>query len=153
MQTHSISSDLERYNIVKNIVEENDCFLLTSFEEFEERRQTVLNKSYNFVRIDIIASCYHQSNVVFTNLKLRKTGTRCKDCVKDYTRKINLSNGDISSEIEYEGVVFINKFLTPYYEVIRMKEGCKADIAIKPFVYSDNMWIPIQIKTTKGFNS
>lgn len=139
---------LRKYDIVKNIVKENDCFLLTSFEEFEEKRKNVLNKSYNFVKIDIIASCFHKNSVIFTNLKLRKTGIKCKDCIKKYNKNIGYS----CVETEYSGIKIINDFLKEYYEIIRMKEGCRADIAIKNLGDNKNNWIPIQIKTTNKKN-
>jgi hypothetical protein len=73
---------MENFEKVKNIVENNNCVLLTSFEDFEERRKTVLNKCYHFVKINIIASCYHNTEVIFTNFKLRKTGIKCKECMR-----------------------------------------------------------------------
>jgi hypothetical protein len=119
---------------------------------FEERRQNVLNKSYNFVSIDIIASCYHKTSVIFTNLKLRKTGIKYKDCIKEYTKYISKDKLYRDMETEYKGVNIITNFLKPYYEVIRLKEGCKADIAIKSINNNQNIWIPVQIKSTNKKN-
>ena len=76
---------MDKYNYVKKIVEENECTLLTSFEEFETKRISVLKQLYNYVRIDFIGVCGHESSAVFTNFKSRGTGKRCKDCVKKST--------------------------------------------------------------------
>ena len=73
---------MEKYIKVQKCFEENKCTLLTTFEEFEETRKTVSKNYFEYVRVRFIASCTHESSVVFTNFKLRKTGIVCKECVK-----------------------------------------------------------------------
>ena len=94
---------MDKYLIVKNIVENNKCSLLTTYEEFEERRQTVLQKLYLYVRIEFIGLCGHNSSAVFTNFKSRKTGINCKECVVKSTVKTLKVRGEnmvACSEIE-----------------------------------------------------
>jgi uncharacterized protein YjfI (DUF2170 family) len=64
---------MDKYIKVKTVVENNNCKLLTSFEEFEEKRKNILGNSYQFVRIDFIEICSHISSAVFTNFNLLKT--------------------------------------------------------------------------------
>jgi hypothetical protein len=137
---------MENFEKVKNIVENNNCVLLTSFEDFEERRKTVLNKCYHFVKINIIASCYHNTEVIFTNFKLRKTGIKCKECMRKNSCDM-VKNIDFM-EIEYEGIRLVTENLSNYI-VKRLKEGCRADIAIKSIENKDDIWIPLQIKTIR----
>ena len=72
---------MENYKKVQACFDKNNCKLLTSFEAFEEARKTSHKQSYQFVRVDFIGSCTHESSAVFTNFNLRKTGICCKACV------------------------------------------------------------------------
>jgi len=138
---------MENYEKVKACFEKEDCTLFTSFEEFEELRKTSLKQSYQFVRVKFIGSCNHESSVVYTNFNLRKTGKVCKECIKTYVKK-DLKKNKNANEIEYEGIKIIEEFLTPFYEVIRTKEGCTADLAIRKKSHKEDQWIPVQVKTT-----
>ena len=142
---------MENYQKVKSCFDENDCTLLTSFEEFEESRKTVLKTWYQFVRVKFTASCSHESSVVFTNFNLRKTGKKCRACVKQ-TQKDTMKQKNNANEIEYEGIKLIEEYLSPFYEVIRTKEGCLADMALRKKGEQDDKWIPIQVKTTMSLS-
>jgi hypothetical protein len=122
---------MENYNKVKECFDKNNCILITSFEEFEELRKNVLKQSYQFVRVRFIASCSHESNAVYTNFNLRKTV---------------MKHAKNSNETESDGITVIEEYLSPYYEIIRTKEGCLADLAIRK--RSDDQWIPVQVKSS-----
>jgi hypothetical protein len=136
---------MENYNKVKLRLEENGCILLTTFEEFEELREKVLKKSYQFVRVRFIGTCSHESDVVYTNFNIRKTGMICKNCTRIKCSNI-MKNSKNSNEIESDGITIIEEYLSPHYEIIRTKEGCLADLAIRK--RSEDQWIPIQVKVT-----
>jgi hypothetical protein len=140
---------MDNYNKIKDIFITNECTLLTSFEEFETKRQTARINSYHFVRVDFIGVCGHPSSAVVTNFITRKTGIRCKDCVNKHTRTVHKMSGNMCTTIEYDGYQIVEKYLSKYYEVKRTKEGCKADIAIRKWDEMNNSWIPIQLKVTK----
>jgi len=142
---------MENYEKVKLCFDENDCTLLTSFEEFEELRKTVLKTWYQFVRVKFIGVCSHESSVVFTNFNLRKTGKTCKACVIRENKVLLKKNINVNY-IEYEGIKLIEEYLSPFYEVIRMKEGCLADMAIRKKGDHEDKWIPIQAKSTMSLS-
>ena len=133
---------MNNYIKVIDSFQKANCQLLTSFEEFEERRKTSYKNSYQFVRVDFIGECLHLSSAVFTNFKLRKTGIICKECIIKESKTMQRMN---DSEIEQMGIKILEEYLTEY-EMKRTKEGCRADLAIKN--QTDDLWIPIQIKTT-----
>ena len=133
---------MNNYTKVIDSFQKANCQLLTSFEEFEERRKTSHKNSYQFVRVDFIGECLHLSSAVFTNFKLRKTGIICKECIIKESKTMQRMN---DSEIEQMGIKILEEYLTEY-EMKRTKEGCRADLAIKK--QTDDLWIPIQIKTT-----
>jgi len=132
---------MDNYTKVIDSFRKANCQLLTSFEEFEERRKTVHNNSYQFVRVDFIGRCLDRSSAVFTNFNLRKTGIICKECIIKQNKTMQRND----SEIEQMGIKILEEYLTGY-EMRRTKEGCRADLAIK--TQTDDFWIPIQIKTT-----
>lgn len=139
---------MENYTKVQQCFEKEGCALLTTFEEFEEARATVLGKSYHHVRVKFIGSCTHESSAVYTNFNLRKTGLTCKDCLNKINHE-KLKKNKNTNEIEYEGIKIIEECLSPHYEVIRTKEGCLADIAIRKKGTQDDSWIPMQVKVTQ----
>jgi hypothetical protein len=141
---------MDNYLKVKKIVEDAECSLLTTFEDFEEKRKSVLHTMYLYVRIDFIGICGHNSSAVFTNFKSRKTGIRCKECVAKTTREIMKNKmKDAGSIVETDSLKFFEKYLSPYYEIQRTKEGCKADIIIRPIGSTEDSWIPLQAKATQ----
>lgn len=140
---------MDNYNKVIKCCNENNCTLLTSFEEFEKRREETKSKSYQHVRIDFVGICSHPSSAVYTNLYRRKTGIRCINCVKDNTNTILKMNGSSHcNDIEYQGITLLEEYLQPYYKFHRTCEGCKADMVIKALDEEKDEWIPLQIKVT-----
>jgi hypothetical protein len=140
---------MKQYNYVKKIIEDNECALITTFEDFELRRESVLDKSYLYVRVDFIGICGHNSSAVFTNFKSRGTGKRCKECVKKETNNTLKKNVNLMSHItEYKSVELITKYLSSYYDIERTNECCRADLAIKEKGKDTDEWIPVQVKST-----
>lgn len=140
---------MEDYEKVVKIVNEKKCKLLTTFEEFEEKRKSVLDNSFMFVRIDFVGICGHNSSAVFTNFKSRGTGKRCKECVKNNTSSILKDNIHlVTNNIESTSIQIITKYLSSYYEVIRTNEGCRADLALREIGKIEDEWIPVQVKAT-----
>jgi hypothetical protein len=138
---------MEQYTKVKACFDENECKLITTFEEFEELRKGVCKQYYQYVRVRFTGSCSHESSVVFTNFYLRKTGKKCKDCVKKNSIKL-IKQASQSNIIESDGIAIIEEYLSHLYEIIRTKEGCLADLAIRKKTELSNQWIPVQVKAT-----
>jgi hypothetical protein len=139
---------MEQYNKIIQCVTEYGCKLLTTFEEFQEKMRTNKYRGFCFVRIEFVGICGHNSSAVFTNFKVRKTGIRCKDCVKKSSAATMCENNTKlqSIQTELESVKLIEKYLTGY-DIIRTPEGCLADIIVRE-KGSEELWIPIQLKCT-----
>jgi hypothetical protein len=138
---------MEFYEKVKNFCSTNNCNLLTTFDEFEEKQKTVLYNSKHYVRIDFIGVCGHNSSAVVTNFLNRKTGIRCKDCVKKDTSNTLTNNITILNSIESESINIIKQYLSNDYEIIRTKEGCGADLLIRKLDIIEDKWYNLQLKT------
>ena len=134
---------MENYTKIQQCFEENKCTLITTFEDFEKLRITAHKMYYQYVRVRFIALCMHESSVIFTNFFLRKTGIICKECT---VQKSKVKNNIDLNKIEYNGIKIIEEYLYTLYDIVRTKEGCKADLAIK--LKNDDKWIPVQIKVT-----
>ena len=146
---HTVTVGMENYKKVQACFDKNNCKLLTSFEVFEEARKTSHKQSYQYVRVDFIGSCTHESSAVFTNFNLRKTGIYCKVCVNTSQSELLKKNKN-TNQMEYNGIQLLEEYLAPYYEVVRTHEGCGADIAIRKKSDTEDKWIPVQVKTTNN---
>lgn len=138
---------MENYNKVKKHAEKYNCKLITAFEDFEKNRETVLKQSYHFIRINFIGTCGHNSSAIVTNFIRRNTGVRCKDCVKLETKSTLQSKNKLTNVTETKSINTIVSYITPEYEVIRTKEGCAADLAIRNMDINEN-YMAIQVKST-----
>jgi hypothetical protein len=138
---------MDNYNKIKNILENNKCSILTTFEEFELRKNSTTKKSYHHTRVDFIGLCGHNTYAIVTNFINRKTGIICKDCTKDKTKNTLKNSIHDTNETECIGINIVTNYLSDKYDIIRTKEGCKADLIINK--KGDKHYIPIQIKTTK----
>jgi hypothetical protein len=83
---------MENYHKVKLRFEENGCILLTTFEEFEELREKVLKKSYQFVRVRFIGTCSHESDVVYTNFNIRNAMEQWSNGIQNNIGTTGLTN-------------------------------------------------------------
>ena len=124
-----------------------NCKILTTFEQFEEKRKLSLNNSYHYVRIEFIGICGHTSSAIVTNFLCRSTGIRCKKCVKENTYSILKKVSLESSRTESESIILLISYLSNFYKVVRTKEGCLADLAISNSSVNDK-YIAVQVKST-----
>lgn len=140
--------ELENYNKVLNYCNNNNLKLLTSFEDFERKRLTeAYLLSHHYVRVDFVGICGHNSSAVVTNLINRNTGARCKECVKKRTADTHKTNNANLRGLEYDSIQIVEEYLSEFYEIVRTKEGCKADLAIRKKGEVDDKYIAIQMKS------
>jgi hypothetical protein len=137
---------MDNYLRVKTEIENNKCTMITTFEEFEKKRETVMEKFYHYVRIDFVGICGHNSSAVVTNFMNRKTGIRCKECVNKDTSNTLKNKTICANETETNSINIIEKYLSDTYDITRTKEGCRADLLIKK--KGSDKYIPIQVKST-----
>ena len=138
---------MDKYLKVKKVIEDDNCSLLTTFEDFENKINNVSSKSYQHIRIEFVGLCRHNSSAIFTNFYLKKTGLYCKKCVEENTTEILKINNKNTFETEYKSISYLIDNLNKYYQVERTPEGCKADIIIKLLDEKDDLWNPLQVKS------
>lgn len=135
------------YEELKKFAETNGCKLLTSEEEYINIKGTK--------KVKILSNCGHiTENILPCSFKKRSTGVKCKKCVIDrmkYESSINSKDdANIAKvfQIENECYTKIVSLVSEYFYIEKTNEGCLADIIIKPKSISNDLWLPIQLKST-----
>jgi hypothetical protein len=150
----------ERYTTIKKLFSDNNCSLLTTFDEFKileeefikNKKAKKLHTSNDNIKVNFIASCGHQNTVHIVSFKYRKTGILCKACnrknVSKQLLKFNETSVNYMTNIEAKSIQLLGNFLTDKCELKRTCEGCKFDATIKYNEDLNNEYIPLQIKAT-----
>lgn len=129
-------------NVLDNVVQKG-CTLITTKEQFEHENLNC--KSF----YDIIGICGHPSKVKYDMFKAQNCGVKCKECTKKgVVEKLSNLNRE-TQDIAYDGYCDLKGKLSAFFHVEKMVEGTWADFVIKPNSVNDDMWLPIQLKTTQ----
>jgi hypothetical protein len=134
-----------------NLFESNNCKLLYTKEEFNS---FYVNTRY---KIKYEASCGHIHNI---QLRVFKAGTGkiCPSCVYKQ-RSISLAKQQSNENkiknnlIETASIDYLISNLENTFHIIKTFDSCNSDIIIKPKFIEENLWIGIQVKSTKTNNN
>lgn len=133
------------YEKVVGFFTEQECELLTP------KGQYVGTKT----KIDVKYKCGHIGKTTF-NVFSRKCHSICTDCVHE-TYKLDMYNHDVKANLTcaQEATVrqTVTDLLEPHFACVKTHEGCLADIIIRPKGNSNNLWMPIQLKTSVRYNN
>jgi hypothetical protein len=147
------------YQKITTVMQQNNCKLLTTEDEFIE-----IKKSAKFPKVKYTASCGHNHEVHVNVFISRKTGIICPSCMKKKNCMIkrglmNCENGQcVSTKMEDDGIQYLQTILNEQFVTDKTKEGCLADMVIKPKNIEEDEWLLVQVKTTTkplrdyGFN-
>jgi hypothetical protein len=136
----------ERYSSIQSEFVDNDCILQSSFEEFVDEST---KKSVQLCRFKFIGKCGHESSAVYTNFHNRKTGIYCKECIRNKSKE---KPSDCKKYVnqEHNSINYLSGIVSDTFDVIRTNEGCSADMLIRHKLTTEDKWLRIQVKTTKG---
>jgi len=127
------------------VFENNNCKVLTTEEEFKNIN-TLKDK------INYIAQCGHQHLIILNAFKNCEQGKKCTNCTLEDRRQTNINNCEndkmIACKIESEGNQIFKNILKDLFIVERTFEGCIVDIYIKPININEDLWLPVQMKST-----
>lgn len=142
----------DRYDEICQKLSEKGCQLSMTCDEFVAAGMSKISK------LPILSKCGHENIITFNHIDQYDCGVYCKVCSKMNTR-INSSstydyveNTSSSAIIERDGVQIIRSKIRGRFDVKKLKEGTRADIVVRPIEVVDDMWLPIQVKTTAKFN-
>lgn len=130
-------------NLITELQKQN-CILLNSKEEFD-----IIQKNDPNCKVDIQSSCGHKHHCFPYHLKNRSFEL-CKKCRNTNTSGImkEFNNNSKCKQIEQTGYLHVYNYLSPFFEIKKTNEGCKADFIIRLKKSVKNEWIPIQLKVT-----
>ena len=132
-------------DVVKKFVDKN-CIVTMTQEDFI---QTYKN---NNCKIKYNASCGHENNVSYKNFTTLNQGINCPKCVnKNVSCKLKEFRTGENKNPQLQELKCINYFkdlIGDYFTTIKSFDGCKADIIIKNFEETEDLWLGIQVKTT-----
>ena len=139
------------YENIKSAYEKKSCTLLTTKEELKQMLET---KLLNQIIFKIISSCGHNDNSFYYTFKDNGTGIKCKKCTAVETSqnaKLNSKThtGEVKSMlIEARGVDLIKELCKGIFDIEKTREGCEADILIRPTNEKIDKWLKVQLKVT-----
>jgi hypothetical protein len=132
-------------DVVKKFVDK-DCLVTMTKEEFIE------NYKNNNCKIKYNASCGHENNVSYKNFTTLNQGINCPKCVNKNTglKLKEIRTGENKNNLlqEFNCINYFKELIGDHFTTIKSFDGCKADIAIKSFEETEDLWLGIQVKTT-----
>ena len=135
------------YDIMFDMLKNSNCEMITTKEDF------INNKMNIFSEICYKASCGHDYCEIFNDIVFKKN-TICKPCRELKIKEAFNENGRLKNvAVEDEAIEWIKELLKDKFNVEIMKEGCLADIAVKPIDITDNIWLAIQVKSASKFKT
>jgi hypothetical protein len=134
------------YDTLIEKLNEQKCVLLHTKEEYD----LICITDTKNLKVNIRASCGHERTCFpYHLIKGTRTFDLCRSCRNKSTSKIMKEKPQVNTEIEYNGYLAISNYLTPYYEIQKTNEGCRADFLIRLKNSKENKWIAVQLKTTQ----
>lgn len=142
---------VRQYSDIVALFEEKGCELYTTEDEF------ILMKTPDKSVFSFKASCGHDNTVTLTNFVCKCSGVTCKTCMNIRVRdkliefhKDNDQPADKNHVLETEVYNKLNNILNNDLDIMKTREGCTADFIIRPKNNGEDMWLGVQLKTTRG---
>ena len=133
------------YDTLIEKLKEQKCVLLHTKEEYD----LICIKDPVNLKVNIRASCEHERTCfphhLVEGIRTYELGRSCRN---KSTSKIMKEKSKINNETEDKGYLAVWNYLTPYFEIQKTNEGCKADFLIRLKKSTENKWIAVQLKTT-----
>jgi hypothetical protein len=138
--------EIPTYETVIKKFSDKNCHVTIAKEEFNE-----IYKNNN-CKIKYNASCGHENIVSYKNFITLNQGINCPKCVNKNTglKLKEIRTGENKNNLlqEFNGINYFKELIGDHFTTIKSFDGCKADIAIKNFEETEDLWLGIQVKTT-----
>jgi len=131
-----------QYDKMKDYIEGKECTLLTTKDEYIDNQLNC--KSF----YKIIGVCGHESMIKYDMFQAQNCGLKCKECratdIKTKLKALSIS----ASDTEYNGFCYIRDQVASAFAIKKLVEGTLADFVVKPLNVAEDLWLPIQLKTS-----
>ena len=101
------------------------------------------------IRDEPLAHSHHVHLVYYHMFMSRNSGIICKECIDKKNSELVHTSNNLSKTY---GINILKKFIQDDFEIKINDECVSSDIAIKPKNIKEDLYLPIQIKTTEKFN-
>ena len=132
-----------KYNIMKQNFSNKECELLTTLDEYINNKMKTIDKYL------VKAKCGHVHLVYYHMFLSRNSGIICKECIAKKNSELVHTSNNLS---ETYGINILKKFILDDFEIKINDECVSSDVAIKPKNIKEDLYLPIQIKTTERIN-
>ena len=132
------------FDQVSRICQDKDVILVWNEDEFKEKFKSTKTN------IEIFSACGHRRKVQFNNLLYTDTGIMCQDCNYNVFKSKRTGISPDYLFQEYQVIKSLEYFCKDVLSFKLTREGSVADFCVKPLATIDDLWLPIQIKTTKS---
>ena len=139
-----LKKDFEEYKL--RFLNECDCIITSSFEEFLKSRQEKGFKSQE-ATVDYIAQCDHVSEITIHSFLYGGCGRKCRECNAFVNKHEDGSSKTV--KIEDDAIKFMISILQNKFEIKKNINGCLSDFVIRPKDIVEDKWLMIQQKTTE----
>lgn len=133
---------MKTYSDLVKEVESKGCKLNWDENDFETKYKNFKSM------IDIISTCGHESCVQHSNFIYKNTGVVCKKCVINRTSVTMTARLIDNNEQEYRVIHAFKTFCQNEIDFMICDDGTLADFAFRPSNFVDDIWLPVQVKTT-----
>lgn len=135
------------YEEIQHRFQRVGCRLLTPKDLFQNEHMTC-SSQFTFE-----ATCGHERTAIFKNLDLYE-GILCKQCSarKSAHEQVQRALRDGMSStvvLEFESLCYLRGLLEEEFEVVLLREGTRADLAVKPRGVVEDAWLGVQVKCTE----
>jgi hypothetical protein len=137
------------YTALEECMKSHNCQLITKEEEYNS-----LKAGRKIVKVNYIASCGHTHSVYANVFKSRGTGVICPSCTSKKNSKKKLGNTReengqaVCMKMEDDAIDYLRELISHEFRVKKTWEGCLSDMVIQPLSCNQDLWLPIQVKTT-----
>lgn len=146
---------LIKYQTIKNDFEAKECTLITTKEQFLEKKRDTLLKNIVF---DVMAPCGHPTTVFYYSFLNRNTELLCKKCANKKLinmmrlyAKSRLNGFDCSTSLlmQNKGLNILREKCNGSLEILKTRDGCKSNVLVRPLVRREDEndeWLNIKLK-------
>jgi hypothetical protein len=146
LKCRNCALDIPNYEKLCKTFSDKNCQVIMTTEQFNH------NYKNNKCKINYIASCGHENIVSYKNFTTLNQGINCPKCVNKNTgeKLKEIRSGENKSNLvqEFNAINYFKNLINEKFIIVKSFDGCKADIVIKKFEETEDLWLGIQVKTT-----
>lgn len=134
------------YVDIKKLFEDSKCEIITTEQEYIDKKLNICRE------FEYKGACGHITKEILLDIEFKKDKpVNCKECREAKAQRVRSErldeNGRLNNlNVEDEAASWIKELIEDNFIVMMTKEGCTADMAIKPKEIEADAWMAVQLK-------